>query len=104
MERLEAKKINGKTYYYYSKWGWVKGKCRRLWQKYIGKAEDILKISEKEGELPESAEIFRWGLTEAINNECQLAEVISETNIISKKRNQGLSTGEYIAIAAMNRA
>ena len=25
MERLEAKKINGHTYYYYSEWGWVDG-------------------------------------------------------------------------------
>lgn len=43
MERLEAKKISGRTYYYYTRWGWVKGKCRRLWQKYLGKLEDIAK-------------------------------------------------------------
>ena len=42
MERLEAKKINGHTYYYYSGWGWVNGKCRRLWQKYLEKLEDIV--------------------------------------------------------------
>jgi hypothetical protein len=31
MERLEAKQINGHTYYYYSKWAKVDGKCRRVW-------------------------------------------------------------------------
>ena len=32
MERLEKKRINGHSYYYYSKWAWVGGRCRRLWQ------------------------------------------------------------------------
>ena len=106
MERLEAKKINGKTYYYYAKWGWVNGKCRRLWQKYLGKAGDIVKkaTEKKEIESPESAEIFRWGLSEAINKECNIAGVITETDLICNKREQGLSVGEYLAIAAMNRA
>ena len=42
MERLEAKTVKGKTYYYYSHWGWRDGRCRRLWQKYLGKLEDIV--------------------------------------------------------------
>ena len=46
MERLEAKVISGQTYYYYSKWGWVDGKCRRIWQKYLGKLENIAKAVE----------------------------------------------------------
>ncbi len=33
MERLETKQIHDQTYYYYFKWGWVDGKCRRMWQK-----------------------------------------------------------------------
>ena len=41
MQRLEAKSINGRTYYYLSLWGWKNGKCRRLSQKYLGKPEDI---------------------------------------------------------------
>ena len=32
MARLEAKQINGNTFYYYSKWGWKNGKCRHLLQ------------------------------------------------------------------------
>lgn len=42
MERLEAKQVNGGTYYYYSQWAKVDGKCRRVWQKYLGKLEDIV--------------------------------------------------------------
>ena len=32
---------NGHTYYYYSKWARKDGRCRRIWQKYLGKLEDI---------------------------------------------------------------
>ena len=39
MQRLEAKTVNGHTYYYFSLWGWKSGKCRRLSQKYLGKAD-----------------------------------------------------------------
>ena len=42
MERLEAKQVKGHTYYYYSKWEWVDKRCRRVWQKYLGKLEDIV--------------------------------------------------------------
>ena len=62
MERLEAKKINGRTYYYYSKWGWVDGRCRRLWQKYLGKLEDMARAVEGGGPQPLYADVFQWGL------------------------------------------
>ena len=52
MERLEAKKISGHIYYYYSEWGWVNGKCRRKWQKYLGKLGDIVKACEGGGQAP----------------------------------------------------
>jgi hypothetical protein len=42
MERLEAKEISDRTHYYYSKWAWVYGKCRRVWQKCLGALEDIV--------------------------------------------------------------
>ena len=104
MERLEAKKIHGKTYYYYSKWAWVDGRCRRVWQKYLGKLEDIAKAVEGGGPAPEYAEVFQWGLPSALWRECCRAEVIGQTDRLCPKREQGLSTGEYLAIAAMNRA
>lgn len=104
MERLEAKKINGHTYYYYSKWAWVNGKSRRVWQKYLGSLESIAKIVEGGGPAPLYAEVFQWGLPTALWQECSLAEVAEETNKLCPKREQGLSTGDYIAIAAINRA
>jgi len=104
MERLETKQISGQTYYYYSKWGWVDGKCRRVWQKYLGKLEHMVKAVEGDGRVPLYAEVFHWGLPTALWKECQHAGVVHEVDALCPKRDQGLSTGAYIAIAAMNRA
>jgi len=104
MERLEAKQINGQTYYYYSKWSWVDGKCRRVWQKYLGKLENIIKAVEGGGPTPVCAEVFQWGLPTVLWKECQQAKVVHAVDSLSPKRDQGLSTGAYIAIAALNRA
>jgi transposase len=104
MERLEPKQIHGRTYYYYSKWAWVDGKCRRVWQKYLGKLEDIAKAVDGSGPAPLYAEVFQWGLPTALWQEVSLAKVVEETSKLCPKREQGLSTGEYLAIAAINRA
>lgn len=103
MERLEAKKIGGKTYYYYSRWGWIDGKCRRLWQKYLGKLEDIAKAVDG-GPAPQYAEVFEFGLPTAMWAEAQRQEVALHTDRLCPKRRQGLSVGEYLAVAAVNRA
>jgi len=104
MERLEAKKISGHTYYYYSHWAWVDGKCRRVWQKYLGKLENIVKAVEGGSAAPLYAEVFQWGLPEALWKECSLADVVRHIDKLCPKRDQGLTTGQYIAIAAINRA
>ncbi len=104
MERLETKKISGHTYYYYSEWGWVDGKCRRLWQRYLGKLEDIVKACTGGGPAPLYADVFQWGLPVALWKEATTARIVEEINALCPKRNQGLSTGEYIGVAAVNRA
>ena len=103
MERLEAKQISGRTYYYYSKWAWVDGKCRRVWQKYLGTLENIAKMVDG-GPSPLYAEIFQWGLPIALWKECCTIGVKKETDKLCPKRDQGLSVGEYLTIAAINRA
>ena len=104
MERLETKKVNGHTYYYYySKWGWVGGKCRRIWQKYLGKLEDIVKAVDG-GPPPDLAEIFQFGLPTALWQEGHRQNIVDEINRLCPERNQGLSVGDYLTIAAVNRA
>ncbi|MGM0489896.1 MAG: IS1634 family transposase [Planctomycetota bacterium] len=103
MERLEAKQVKGHTYYYYSKWARVDGRCRRVWQRYLGKLTDIVEAVEG-GPQPISAEVFQWGLPEALWKECRGTQLVSIVDRHCRKRKQGLTTGEYLAIAAVNRA
>lgn len=104
MQRLEAKTIHGHTYYYYSLWGWKKGKCRRLSQKYLGKAEDIAQAVQGVGPAPQYAEVLDWGLPLALWQEAKRAQVVEQVDQLCPKRAQGLSPGDYIRLAAINRA
>lgn len=104
MERFEAKKIHGRTYWYYSKWAWVDGKCRRVWQKYLGKPADIAAAVHHGGPQPLYAQVFQWGLPFAMWMECSHTKVVEQTDRLCPKREQGLSVGQYLAIAAINRA
>lgn len=104
MQRLEAKSIHGRTYYYLSLWGWKNGKCRRLSQKYLGKPEDIARAVEGSGPAPEYALVLDWGLPQALWQEAQRAQVAQHVDQLCPKRAQGLSPGDYIRLAAINRA
>ena len=104
MERLEAKQVKGHTYYYYSKWAWVDNRCRRVWQKYLGKLEDIVAAVQGGGPAPICAEVFQWGLSQALWQEATRAELVEHVDRHCPKRRQGLTTGQYLAIAAINRA
>ena len=104
MERLERKKINGRYYYYYSRWDRKDGRCRRIWQKYLGKLEDIAKAVEQGGTPPNHAEVFEYGLSTALWRECAKAQIVAHVDAACPKREQGLSVGEYIAVSAINRA
>jgi len=104
MERLESKSIKGHTYYYYSKWARVDGKPRRVWQKYLGKLGDIARAVQAGGKTPTCADVFEWGLPEALWRQCQRADIVACVNRHCGTRSRGLSTGDYLAIAALNRA
>jgi transposase len=104
MERLEAKRVKGHTYYSYSHWARVDNRCRRVWQKYLGKLEDIVAAVEGAGRAPISAEVFQWGLPQALWQEATRAQLVQRIDHHCPKRHQGLTTGQYLAIAAINRA
>ena len=104
MQRLEAKSIHGRTYYYLSQWGWKNGKCRRLSQKYLGKPEDIAQAVAGTIPTPDYAVVLEWGLPQALWREAGQVQVVEHVNRLCPKRTQGLSTGDYIRLAAINRA
>lgn len=104
MQRLEAKRINGHTYYYLSQWGWRAGKCRRLAQQYLGKLEDFSALLTGAGPAPAYAEVFELGRPLALWEAVRRAELIPLADELCPKRRQGLSAGTYLALAAVNRA
>jgi len=88
MQRLEAKSIHGRTYYYLSLWGWKNGKCRRLSQKYLGKPEDIARAVAGPGPAPEYAVVLDWGLPQALWQEAERAQVVQHVDQLCPKREQ----------------
>jgi transposase len=105
MERLECKTVKGHSYYYYSHWARVDGRPRRVWQKYLGKLDDIVQAVQGGGKAPVCAEVFDWGLPEALWRECCRADIVACVNRqCGRTRSRALSTGDYLALAALNRA
>ena len=48
------------------KWARVDNRCRRVWQRYLGKLEDIVAAVQGGGPAPIAAEVFQWGLPQAL--------------------------------------
>ena len=105
---LTRKKKKKKYYLYLEESAWVDGKSKRLWQKYLG-PEERLKDLNFHGYLTKfkenvSIQTLEFGISATLS---QIAKEIGLIKIIDdntdKFREQGLSVGEYITIAAINR-
>jgi len=81
----------------------INGKPRIVNQKYLGRADEVTgKLVKKP--TAHSARVYEFGAIAAlldIAKEIKFAEVINE---VVAKREQGISVGEYILLAALNRA
>lgn len=100
------KKIKkGRPYYYAVESGRVGGKPRIIWQKYLGTVDAIVKRAEAaEPEVPREVDIFELGGVCAlarIAQRLELEELICE---VAPEREQGPSVGQYMLLAAINRA
>jgi len=104
MAYITRKKIKGGTYYYAEESEWRDGRPRRKWQKYLGPLPKIIATLEGEGEKPLYAEIFQLGAPAAHWHIAEQYGMVSLLDDILPKRQQGLSIGFYLTLAAMNRA
>jgi len=103
MAYIMHKKISGNTYYYAEQRVWKDGKSRRQWQKYLGTIDNIIDAVEGKPLTPGYAVLFELGGVASyltISREIQMVEKIDG---MLPKRKQGLSVGEYLLIAAINR-
>jgi len=107
MVYLVKKKIKGNTYLYLAKSARVEGKTKVVWQKYLGR-EDTIEEQDLSFnfEDPESYHMqeLDFGLPVAL---MQLVERLNLHQIINEstfKRNQGISVGEYMILATLQRS
>ena len=108
MVYLTRRKKKGKVYLYLEQSARINGKPRRVWQKYLG-PEDRLQELTFTGLFTKHhtnviVSTLEFGASAAlwkIANEIGLDIIIDRHT--SKNRAQGLSVGEYLTIAAINR-
>ncbi|NWH03564.1 IS1634 family transposase [Desulfobacter latus] len=103
MAYITRKQIKGTTYYYAEESERINGKTRRKWQKYLGPLHKIMAAMDGLPSNPQYAEIFELGCPAAYLKIVQEFKMIKILDDIFHKRSQGLSTGFYLGLAAINR-
>lgn len=109
MPSLTKKKISGKIYYYARECQRVEGRPKIVWQKYLGRLEDILAALEARRKgLPIPQPLAEGLVTElgAVGALYDLARRLRLLEIIDRhvpKRGSGPSVGTYLLVAAINR-
>jgi len=106
MASLTAKIIHGHTYYYARECQRVDGKPKIVQTTYLGSLDHLLQaLDQAKAPLrPQNARLARFGEVAALYDQARqigLVELIDEQ---IPKRAQGLSTGHYLLLAALNRA
>jgi len=106
MASLTHKMINGRKYYYARECKRVNGKPKIVRTVYLGTADRMIQSVEGRNEIPAAKEVFveEFGATAALYQIAQRLQFVPIVDRHAPKRNQGISTGTYMLIAALNRA
>ena len=107
MPSLTPKLINGHTYYYARYCQRVDGKPKIVRQVYLGKIDDLVAAAElaRQPLQPLETEVAAFADVAALFDIAQRLELVPLLDsIFPAKRRQGLSTGQYLLLAAINRA
>src|SRR6266568_3224272 len=107
MASLTAKQIHGHTYYYARFCQRVDGKPKIVRQVYLGKIEDLIAAAEQSHQSPPllETEVAAFGDVAALFAIAQKLDLVPLLDsILPPKRHQGLSPGQYLLLAAINRA
>ena len=105
MASLIKKIKKGKVYWYAVECRRINGKPRIAWQKYLGRADDILKATQAAtAPQPESVLIRQFGAIAALLTVAEQLDVVAVIDRHVRKRRQGARIGEYMLLAAINRA
>ena len=105
MASIQARKRGKSTYYYLVESRRVNGKPRPIVRKYLGTAETLLarlQEAERQGG-PIKAEVSEFGAVAALWDLASRLDLVGTIDRHAPKRRQGVSVGEYVVLAAINR-
>jgi transposase len=102
---LHKKKVRGHIYWYARECQRIEGKPKIVWQKYLGRAEDIANSMGAPSKPPSPREVVLadFAAPAALYDLIQRLDLIATIDRHAGKRAQGVSVGAYIALAALNR-
>lgn len=107
MPSLTPKIIGGHTYYYARYCQRVDGKPKIVRQVYLGKIDDLVAAAEHSQQPPPplETEVAAFADAAALLDIAQRLDLVQLLDsILPAKRRQGLSVGQYLLLAAINRA
>ncbi len=106
MASLTAKVIKGHTYYYARECRRVGGRPKIVRTVYLGSLDRILAAVQGAQQPPalQSVDIASFGDVAALYDLAQSIGLVELIDRIVPKRRQGLCTGQYLLLAAINRA
>ena len=103
MASLQKKNSRGHIYWQIVESRRVNGKPRPIVLMHLGTAETLLRRLQQSPDKPIDAKVFEFGAVAALWDIAQRLEVVSIIDGVIAKRNQGLSCGQYILLATINR-
>ncbi len=104
MATIQKKVSRGHTYWQIVESRRIDGKPRPIVLMHLGTAEGLLRRLQEGGKKPIKAQIFHFGALAALWNMAGELKVIDTIDRWVGKRDQGLSCGQYMLLAAINRA
>lgn len=102
---LITKKFKGRTYYYIAEGARVEGKSRIVRQWYLGSINKLIELAEGKGQIkPKEVAVLEEGSIAALMQEVRQLGIVEIIDRLVPKRAQGMSVGQYVLLAALNRA
>jgi len=103
MATIQKKVSRGHTYWQIVESRRINGKPRPVVLMHLGTAETLLRRLHKESAKPFKAKVFQFGALAALYNIAEELEIVPTIDRYVPKREQGLSCGQYMLLAALNR-
>jgi transposase len=106
MVSIIKKTIRGKLYYYARECRRVDGKPKIVWQKYLGKAEDIVAaVGQPQPPTLVSTVVTEFGAVAALFDLAQRLRLVEhiDRHVPPRRGPAGPSLGTYLLVAALNR-